>query len=153
MKRGCTRQSSLKGWERAIVSQMNSGTVSKVMGETSERWGDAHELFWEHGHHLELNWTDLMPIPAKKTVLLVQETGYCHQKCSFSRTWLLLSRREQSELKQDAPEHLCGQWETLFHESHTMSLGYGRKKLVFNAQSTLNWCHTVISGQKSQEEG
>ena len=30
MQRGSTQQSSLKGWERAIISQMNMGTVSKA---------------------------------------------------------------------------------------------------------------------------
>ena len=39
-KTGFARQSSLKGRERAIVNQMNIGTVSKSnVGETSERRG------------------------------------------------------------------------------------------------------------------
>ena len=41
--RGSARRSSLKGRERAIVSQTNIGTVSKAtFGETSERSGGAH---------------------------------------------------------------------------------------------------------------
>ena len=41
--RGIARESSLKGRERAVVSQTNTGTVSKANArETSERRGGAH---------------------------------------------------------------------------------------------------------------
>ena len=46
MERGSARRSSLKGRERAIVKQTNTGTVSKA-GETSETRGGAHMGFSE----------------------------------------------------------------------------------------------------------
>ena len=46
--RGSTRRSTLKGRERAIVSQTNTGTVLKItLGENSERWDGAHMGFSE----------------------------------------------------------------------------------------------------------
>ena len=48
VERGSARRSSLKGRERAIVNQMNIGTVSKAtLGGTSERRGGAHVGFSE----------------------------------------------------------------------------------------------------------
>ena len=49
MERGSTRLSSLKGRERAVVSETNIGTPDfKVkVGETSERRGGAHMGFSE----------------------------------------------------------------------------------------------------------
>ena len=48
VERGSARRSSLKGRERAIVSQPNIGTVWKAtFGETSERRGGAHMGFSE----------------------------------------------------------------------------------------------------------
>ena len=41
------QQSSLKGHERAIVNQSNTGTVLKALGKTSERRGRAHMGFSE----------------------------------------------------------------------------------------------------------
>ena len=48
VERGSARRSSLKGRERAIVSQTNIGTVFQGnVGETSERRGEAHMGFSE----------------------------------------------------------------------------------------------------------
>ena len=48
VERGSARRSSLRGRERAIVNQTNSGPVSKATdGETSERKGGAHVGFSE----------------------------------------------------------------------------------------------------------
>ena len=45
---GSARRSSLKGRERAIVSQTSTGTVSEAtLGELSERRGGAHMGFSE----------------------------------------------------------------------------------------------------------
>ena len=52
------RYSSLKGWEIAIVSQTNIGTISKAMLGKLQRDGvERIWAFWVHRHHLELNWT------------------------------------------------------------------------------------------------
>ena len=45
-------------WERAIVSQMNIGTVSKA--SLGKLLRDGVELFWVHRYDLELNWTELI---------------------------------------------------------------------------------------------
>ena len=48
VERGSARRSSLKGRERASVSQINTGQVSKVtLGKTSDRRGGAHMGFSE----------------------------------------------------------------------------------------------------------
>ena len=51
VERGSARRSSLKGRQRAIVNQTNTGTA------TSERRGGARNygLFRGHRYHLELN--------------------------------------------------------------------------------------------------
>ena len=54
--RGSTRRSSLKGRERAVVSQTNIGTVSKATIRKLLR--DEAESIWAfqaHRYHLELN--------------------------------------------------------------------------------------------------
>ena len=53
VEKGSARRSSLKGRERAIVSQTNIGTVSKATLGKLLRDGVAHR------YHLELNWTEL----------------------------------------------------------------------------------------------
>ena len=55
------RRSSLKGWEGAIVKQMNTGTVSKAtLGKLLTDWVVCinYGFSWVHKYHLELNWTD-----------------------------------------------------------------------------------------------
>ena len=57
VERRSARRSSLKGRERAIVSQTNIGIVSNAtLGETSERRGGAHMGFSERIDTI-LNWT------------------------------------------------------------------------------------------------
>ena len=55
--RGSARRSSLKGRERAIVSQTKVGTLSKGnVGETSERRGwSVYGLFRAHRYRLQLS--------------------------------------------------------------------------------------------------
>ena len=57
MERGSARRSSLKGRERAIVSQTNIGTVSKAMLGKLLRDGveGIYGLFRAHRYHLDLN--------------------------------------------------------------------------------------------------
>ena len=61
VERGSARRSSLKGLERAIVSQTNTGTVSKTtLGKLLR---DGMERIWVYPsaivNRLELNWTEL----------------------------------------------------------------------------------------------
>jgi len=59
LERGSISRSSLKGWEKAIVSQTNNGTVSKAtLWENSERRGGAHMGFFERIDTI-LNWIEL----------------------------------------------------------------------------------------------
>ena len=53
VERGSARRSSLKGRQRAIVSQMSTGTVSKATLE--KRLGDGVERIWANIYYLELN--------------------------------------------------------------------------------------------------
>ena len=65
---GSTKQSSLKGWERAIaiINQTNPGTVSRQRWENLRETGQsAYELCWAHRFHLELNW----PVPFSHTFI------------------------------------------------------------------------------------
>ena len=59
MERGGARRSYLKGRERAIVNQTNTGIISKTsLGKLPERpGGSAYRLFWVQRYHLEPNWT------------------------------------------------------------------------------------------------
>ena len=58
MERGSARLSSVKGQERAIVNQINIGTVSKPMlGETSEK--DRVEHIWAFLSAYLPSWTEL----------------------------------------------------------------------------------------------
>ena len=61
VERGSARRSSLKGRERAIVSQTNTGIVSKAtLGKLlRETEWSASGLFRANRHHLHLNWTEL----------------------------------------------------------------------------------------------
>ena len=56
VERGSARRSSLKGQKMAIVSQTDTGTVSKAQfGDTFERRGGAHMDFTGgYRYHLEL---------------------------------------------------------------------------------------------------
>ena len=60
MERRSTRWSSLKGWEKAIVSQTSIRTVfhRQCQGNLWERGWSACGLFQVHRYHLELNWTE-----------------------------------------------------------------------------------------------
>ena len=53
VERGSARRPSLKGRQRAIVSQMSTGTVSKATLE--KRLGDGVERIWANIYYLELN--------------------------------------------------------------------------------------------------
>ena len=57
MERGSARQSSLKGRERAIFNQTNTGTVSKVT--LGKLLGGRMEFLRAQRYHLELNWPEL----------------------------------------------------------------------------------------------
>ena len=87
-ERGSAEWSSLKGQQRAIVSQMNIGSVLEAdkgisdehwncfKGKIGELWtvskatlGNLWEtgwstcgLFWAHRYHLELNWTEQLSV-------------------------------------------------------------------------------------------
>ena len=52
MERGCSR---LKGQERAIIRQMNIGSIPKI---TLEIGWSIYGLFPAHRYHLELNWAE-----------------------------------------------------------------------------------------------
>ena len=61
MERGSARQSSLKGWERTIISQMNIGTVSKAMLGKLLRDGMEHIIMgFSERIDIILNWTELI---------------------------------------------------------------------------------------------
>ena len=61
MKRGSAKRSSLKGRERAIVNQTNTGTVSKATLEKLLTDGVAERIwvFRAHRYCLELSLTEL----------------------------------------------------------------------------------------------
>ena len=59
MERGSVSWSSLKGWERAIINQMNIGTVSKAM--LGKLLRDGVEHIWAFSSALILSWTELAP--------------------------------------------------------------------------------------------
>ena len=53
---GSAKRSSLKGRERATVSQTNIATVSNITSGKPEIGWSAYGLFGAHTYHLELNW-------------------------------------------------------------------------------------------------
>ena len=53
MERGGTRLSPLKGWETAVVNQMNTETVSK------QRWGNFWKTGWSAYGLFQAHWTEL----------------------------------------------------------------------------------------------
>ena len=59
-ERGSARRSSLKGRERAVFNQTNTGTVSKaILGKRLRETGwSAYGLFRAHIYPLELNWIE-----------------------------------------------------------------------------------------------
>ena len=58
VERGSPQRSSLRGWERAVVSQTNIGTVSKAtLGKLLETGWSSYGLSRAHIYHLQLNGT------------------------------------------------------------------------------------------------
>ena len=56
---GKTWQSSMKGWERAIINQMNAGLFQGQCCRNLWQAGRSmYVLFHAHIYHLELNWTE-----------------------------------------------------------------------------------------------
>ena len=64
VERGSARRSSLKGRERAFVTQTNTGTALKAtLGKLLRETGwSAYGFFGAHWCHLELNWSELQKI-------------------------------------------------------------------------------------------
>ena len=86
---GSTQRSSLSGWERAIVNQINIGTVIQ-----RQHWGNSWEMGWStyglsraHRYHLELSWTELNC-----------DTWWCCEHTS-ELWWIQASRRSRIQLQ------------------------------------------------------
>ena len=103
VERGSARRSSLKGREMAIVSQTNTGTVSKARLRKLLRDGwSAYGLFRAHRYHPELNTYINMHTHICRHAIRTHTHTHTHARTDSKntcklKTWFLFQRHHLSQ--------------------------------------------------------